>query len=53
MLMNGHYRAETREESRRGEEGKAVGGERGEYSGVGTEGAAVRKKGFNLHLRFL
>lgn len=48
MLMNGHYRAETREESRRGREER--GGE--EYSEVGTEGTAV-KKGFNLHLRFL
>lgn len=42
MLMNGHYRAEMREESRRG----------GEESEVATEGA-VMKKEFNLHLRFL
>lgn len=45
MLMNGHYRAETRRGSRRGGEG----GE--EYSEVGAEGAAVKKE-FNLHLRF-
>ncbi len=49
MLMNGHYRAETREESRVGEREERGGEER---SKVGTEGAAV-KKGFNLHLRFL
>lgn len=55
MLMNGHYRAETGEES--GREGWWGGGVeweggREELGRVGTEGALV-KKGFNLHLRFL
>lgn len=40
MLMNGHYRAETRGRSRRG--GDGMGG--AEDSQVGTEGAAVKKE---------
>lgn len=44
MLMNGHYRAETREESRRGEEGKAVGGGERRVQRSGHRGSSGEKK---------